>query len=232
MDTAEERAYEFLKSAGYSDIRYEPVQNRPPDFLVEHSIAVEVTRLAQRDRRRPLKPRPLDEDFIRFEHALRDVLNSFPLDSGGTRWLSAYYARPIPSIKRNTPAIWAFLERISRGEETVGATLELSDTTYIEYRLHSPSKPAAFMMASFIDQDAHPFADFAWNLNFVIDSKAKKIRPYRDQYPEWWLVLIDTLTYAIPQSDIGTLDRSPSWDAWDRIVLVNPITPERHLILK
>jgi hypothetical protein len=47
MDESETLALKYLQSQGFINIKFEPDGNRPPDFLVDDTIAVEVRRLNQ-----------------------------------------------------------------------------------------------------------------------------------------------------------------------------------------
>jgi hypothetical protein len=47
VDASEVLADAYLRHCGYTDVKYEPDGNIPPDFLVNGRIAIEVRRLNQ-----------------------------------------------------------------------------------------------------------------------------------------------------------------------------------------
>ena len=63
------------------------------------------------------------------------------------------------------------------------------------------------------------------NLRLCLSVKERKIAPYRDKYPEWWLVLTDHINYGMDLEDLEVfrVEVMPSIQhAFDKIILIDP----------
>jgi hypothetical protein len=58
------------------------------------------------------------------------------------------------------------------------------------------------------------------NLTKFIDEKDRKVENYRSNYPEWWLVFIDTIDHAEEEKELRKYFSKPAH--WDRIILLSP----------
>lgn len=77
MDESDALVGRYLKARGFTDVRYEPDGNVPPDFLADGRVAVEVRRLNQNhDDGSGRGPRGLDEVAIPLWRCVREYLEA------------------------------------------------------------------------------------------------------------------------------------------------------------
>jgi len=63
-------------------------------------------------------------------------------------------------------------------------------------------------------------------LRLCIEEKTRKIAPYRQKYPEWWLVLVDRIGYGVEACDEQLFREHLKFEhSWDKIMLVHPLNP-------
>src|SRR6267143_274530 len=86
MDDSEHRVDDYLRSAGFADIVYEPDGNVPPDFLVNRRIAVEVRRLNQNAIYNTGRTEGLEEVFIPLWQGLEQYLPTIGPSVHGESW--------------------------------------------------------------------------------------------------------------------------------------------------
>jgi hypothetical protein len=119
MKFEEEVALAHLRFRGYEDVRPHPDgRNRPPDLLVDGTIAVEVRRLNQNERGRET-PKGLEEEAIPFTDWLNTLLAAFGTD-GPTRWVvKLRLKRPLPTRHRLRDRIRRFLQAVNLAALTI-----------------------------------------------------------------------------------------------------------------
>ena len=100
MKREEKIANDYFITQGFDFIQHEPDGNIPPDFLLNHSIAVEVRRLNQHLRRQE-NPTPLEDLDFKLIPKIRNLLNSFNAPEYKTSaFLTISYARPLKVDKK------------------------------------------------------------------------------------------------------------------------------------
>ena len=68
------------------------------------------------------------------------------------------------------------------------------------------------------------------NLDLVIKEKEEKVKPYLDKYQEWWLALVDYISYDIDNHDMQQLKSLPKPTyLFNRIFIIPPMSPEQGL---
>lgn len=89
----------YLESLDLGPVIYEPKGNRPPDFSVDNSIAVEVRRLNQNEITET-GYRGLEETRIPLWARVGSLLASFGPPKSGVSWFVSYdFRRPLPEWK-------------------------------------------------------------------------------------------------------------------------------------
>jgi hypothetical protein len=112
MNRDEQIAEKHLRFRGYQDVHHHPDgEHRPPDFLVDGAIAVEVRRLNQNERGRDT-PVGLEVKAIPFTGRLMKLLATYG-DAGSVKWyVMLGLRRPLPTWDRAEGRIKQFLQAV------------------------------------------------------------------------------------------------------------------------
>jgi len=227
MDSSETIAFEFLKSR-FSNIEYEPDGNVPPDFLVEDRIAIEVRRLNQNFIAGHI-PRGLEESRIPLWQKVENFLKSLGPPKGNKSFFVFFrFRRPLPEWKELADEIRAKLMTLNITEVNGMKDIFISEKFDLTVFPASNLWKDAFLLGGCIDRDAGGFvlAEVERNLRICIEEKTKKISPYREKYPEWWLLLIDHIAHGLDSLDRDQSRKLIRIDhSWDKIILLNPENP-------
>jgi hypothetical protein len=225
MDYSESLAREYLTHLGFKRIKYEPEGHKKfPDFLVEERIGIEVTRLEEHElpSHSGMKPPGLDEIDIPVWNNIRRFLPSFGPPRREVSWyVSIEYTRPVPRGREVREAVRQHLESFRDGPSQNPTTIRLFDNFTIEL-IHAGRSYADFFVMGSIGagrSGALVALQLERNLKICIDHKTKTAEAsgIRTKYPEWWLVLIDLISYGQWEAI-----RIPS-HGWDKVILVNPL---------
>jgi hypothetical protein len=227
MDDSERITQDYLKHLGFTEVAYEPEgKNKPPDFLVEQRIAIEVRRLNQHEARKEpgRKPRGLEELAIPLRNNISAMLPLLGPSKAGVSWFVYFkYCRPIPEQRKLKKEIRRHLEAFRDRAQESSARIQVFPNFTID--LHKASRPHAdyFVMAGYSDFDSGGWviSELERNLKICIDENTQKISAIRAKYAEWWLVLIDRINYG----EIETIQVPPH--TWDKIILVDPRAPAK-----
>lgn len=226
MDPTENLARQHLLSRGYTDPVYEPDGQVPPDFLIEGRIAIEVRRLNQNERT-GTHARGLEEVAIPIIEGIQSLARSFGPASSNAWWLELDFRRPVAGWPRLRPGVHEFLQRVRETASQAPASAQIHDNLKVTALPRSGQLDDMFHLAIVHDDDTGGWLldELEHNLRLCIQEKTAKAKPYRDRYPEWWLILVDHVTY-------GRKERTPLpfsiLHDWDRVVLVNPLAPQTH----
>src|ERR1700731_1570519 len=109
MRIDEHLANEYLVSLGLGAVVYEPDGNRPPDFVINQRIAVEVRRLNQNE---VIETgyRGLEETRFALEDRVRKLLSPLGPSESGVSWFVRYdFGRPLPEWGKLRSALGAYL---------------------------------------------------------------------------------------------------------------------------
>lgn len=231
MKLSEGLARDYLVARGYRDIAYEPDGNSPPDFVIERQIAVEVTQLDQLERSSSRSAyetgRPLIDRVCK-------VLRGIEGPEEGTRWLTLRYRRPLPPAEQVRRGTEAFAKQVVGGEAPIGAVHPIGENLELEYRLFTEGSGDPIRVGTVIDEDLGGFlaGELRRSLDSAIRKKSAKTARYRWRYEEWWLILIDFVSYGLPRSDQREqLLMPPLMHDWNRVVIVNPLDINQYLEL-
>ena len=228
MDRAESFVSTYLANRfpGSDRVVHEPDGNVPPDFLVDGRIAVEVRRLNEH----PLDgvPRPLVETEIPFARLVRQIAAGFSSDAKRTLLIYVEFRRPLPSPKDLGIAAKGYFERLLAAPDPVGMTHVASPNLTMKCLRVSMGTGRAFSFA-WVDLDGggSPLPVLRRNLHLVVAEKSRKTHPFRTKYPEWWLALVDYVSFGrddYERTDIR--DYLAIQHDWDCILLIDPLDVE------
>jgi hypothetical protein len=213
----------YLNSLHVGRVVYEPDGKVPPDFVVDGRIAVEVRRLNQHyDVAGSL--RGLEQDTIPLRQRLENLLTEITHDNPGTWFVMFNFRRPLADwrlLRRKLKEkLRSFLEQPSdtpwRVEIVRGFTITTLPATLVEGK--------SFLVGGYTDGDAGGWvvAELVRNMSAYIAEKTKKVAPYLNGYPEWWLVFVDYIGQESDAADIRThITRS---EPWAKVLVLNPIS--------
>lgn len=233
MKREEKLANEYFTFEGFKGIQYEPDGNVPPDFLLNKSIAVEVRRLNQHFNWQK-KQRSLEELEYKLIPRFRNLLltfDSFKIDSSA--FISIIYNRPLKvdkDLMREIDKI--LLDHIPNIKEE--RRFEIRDNLTIKIFPSMKRLSSTYVLGMISDHDVGGFvvSEIYKNLNLIVEEKASKIRPYLNKYNEWWLVLIDYISYGLDDLDINQLKGLPMKNQlFSKIVIVPHIDPTKGIVL-
>jgi hypothetical protein len=172
------------------------------------------------------RPRGLEEVDIPLLHRLSNLLDSFGPPQAGRSWFLIYrFSRPVENWKSLRPKIAEWLQSLRSGA-TGGRHDQVFGTFTLTAVPASTPKDREFLVSGMSDEESG-----GWLLELIRDNaqiciqeKTKKIAAHRNQYSEWWLVLIDHIGYALNEFERGLLRDQPKiLHDWDKVILVNPL---------
>jgi len=224
MNDDEKLARSFFVHQGFKRIDYEPEGgSKPPDFLLEGRIAVEVRRLNQHEPVTPpgARPRGLEEDAIPLWTNIRDLLPSFGPPRDVSWAVSVDFGRPVPKWDELKRALTQRLHAFQNDPAPRPIAIQLFPSLEIELIRVGGRHRHFFFMGAEGDDDSGGLvtAELVRNLRICIDEKTKKVAGIRSRYPEWWLVLVDRIHYGEPEPI-----RTPEHN-WDKILALSPLDP-------
>ena len=238
MKPDEKLTFPYLVSLNRGTVVYEPEPGKPPDFLIDNTIAVEVRRLNQN--------KIIGEGYEGLETAqqnLRRLITPIlatlgPCESENSWFVRYNFERPLPAGKTVRSALVEYLQRFRKDiRSQSGDVISSKICAGFELELRRASKPHRhlFVMGGNIDEDSGGFmvAEMLKNLTICVNEKTQKTAPFWDKYPEWWLVLIDRIGYWLDDYDRELLRRHFELKHdWDKIILLNAENPMSAFELK
>ena len=228
MDESEQVAKNYLCKIGFKKVVYEPDGNIPPDFLADDRVAVEVRRLNQNEMIES-GSRGLEESAIPLRMKVDRLLSSFGPPTSETSWFVHYrFRRPLLSWDhlelRLRHALQTFMHDQCADKSTSISIAKGFELQLIRASSHHDN---FFVLGGYIDSNNSGFVGdlLLKNLRICIEEKTRKIAPHRRKHSEWWLVLIDRITYGVVDEHNAELLRKHinSNHGWHKIVLLNPL---------
>ena len=194
MDEAEDIASDYLKKFGFPVV-YEPDGNCPPDFRLGHEIAVEVRRLNENyfgDER----TRGLDTDRRRVRKAVRGVVDTIVRETASEAfYVSIDFSRPITDLRQIKKHVRRKLNEFLANPDECPCSIPITQTLRLQIDERPTPDIRPFRMAFQGDSDSggHVLSIYVKNANHCINEKTQKISSFRERYPKWWLILVDTI---------------------------------------
>lgn len=231
MDGTEKLVEIYLKHLGFTNVRYEPDGNVPPDFLADGRVAVEMRRLNQNyGDGRGNGPRGLEEAVIPLWRRIRDYLTGLgPTPASGGSWYVFYrFSRPTPAWKDLKRELDALLLPFLAGAspQPFEARLKVGGEFWIKVFRSPVPKPTLFRPAGHSDEQSGGWliGEIDANLKLCVIEKTAKIAAFRVKYPEWWLVLPDQIGYGLDdfEQELFFDQVTVQPGGFDKIILLDP----------
>jgi hypothetical protein len=224
-DPSENLARDHLLFRGFTNLEYEPDGNVPPDFLIDKRIAIEVRRLNKNERNSPL-PRGLEKTEIPLLMGFQDLAEEFGHARDEAWWLELTYRRPFPQWRKLKRSAHTFLEAVRDG--TLHAPVERRIHDNVELKANPGYTGSEMFHLGVLNDDDYDggwvLEEFERNLRLCIDEKTQKVLAYRSRYPEWWLLLIDYVTYALSEESRAQFKADIHIDhSWGKVIVVSPL---------
>ena len=228
MDAIERHAENFLLSQ-FQEVTFEPLgQSRPPDFLGDDRVAIEVRRL-NRNTEYAGNIAGLESIERKLSDAVSSILEGFGSPDTEKSWFVSYsFQRPLPKLKKLKSSIQEALGSISDGFAAENTEpLQLHENFKLMLSDAGVPLEQKFEFGGYCDLDSGGWvqSELIKNVQICMDEKAKKMRAIEDVYNEWWLVLVDYVSLAIGPSflDIEFLKSNVTIPRiWDKVVLLSP----------
>jgi len=230
VNQEEKIAERFLIDQGYKSIEFEPLGNsKPPDFLINGDIAIEVRRLNKHvnttDKIEPIEN--LEFEFVpKFKNLLRELEQpDLPYSIGVT----LQYRRPLKMSKQLLTELKKSITVTSQSKR-FGVDVKFNDQiTYILFKANGRSDQTyKLIIESDLDkggiiQDARYDA-----LKISIPEKIEKLKNIRNLYSEFWLILIDDIFSRVDESTKWDLQRYPKIESdFSRIIMISKSDPSQ-----
>ena len=233
MKIEEKVAYNYLISEGFTKIQYEPNGNIPPDFLLNDTIAVEVRRLNKHFRIRKTD-KPLEELKFRLIPKIRNLLKTYKIPGLDiSAFLIITYGRPLKVDNKLFSDIRKVLnDHIPFIKEQ--RQYDIRENLRIRIFPSIKKYSSNYVLGIIRDNNTTGFvvSDIYKNLNLIIEEKTLKIASYVKKYKEWWLVLIDQISYGLDELDINELRSLPiKNNSFKKIIILPPGDPKNGIII-
>ena len=225
MKKEERIAYVYLCSQGYTDLKYEPDGNIPPDFALYNKIGIEVRRLNHNILKNS-KVEGIEQAEIRLKRGLQGVLEDFSMKRAvKCYWIALQFKRPIGNLNKIKDLVRKELKSFVRNKPNTPYEIDISPNVQITIALAGRKNPKRFRIGleSDIDSGGWTIPLYKENIKYCIKEKTDKIQPFHSKYEKWWLILIDFL-HGISNQDISSvLSGIEKSKEWDRIIIVDPV---------
>jgi len=229
LNREEKIARDYLTSCGHKNIIYEPDGNIPPDFSIEGAVGVEVRRLNQQHFA-GTRPKGIEQEQVRLYQAIAGVLREFDGDRPDTAyWIALRYQRPLGKLKEIKRLTREALEAFLQNRPPTPHEMKITHSLTVSVIRDEENRARRFEIGIDTDLDSGGWIIpmYVENIDYCIREKVEKIRPYREKYTTWWLILVDMLL-SIWTVDIPEITRAVKKpESLDRIIVVHPETARR-----
>ncbi len=228
MDESERLVEKYLLALGRGAVVFEPDGNIPPDFSLDGSIGVEVRRLNENYERPDGSAEGLEELAIPLLQRLQQALPMLGSSIDGESWFVCIdFRRPIGQWKPLQAKIEQALLSFMRSTSRTATTIKIAQNFELDLLRAGKDQGSFFLLGASSDEDSGGWVmcEMEKNLRLCLSVKERKIAPYRDKYPEWWLVLTDHINYGMDVEDLEVfrVEVMPSIQhAFDKIILIDP----------
>lgn len=225
MNRDEKAAETYLISQIRETKIYEPDGNIPPDFSLGSSIGVEVRRLNQ-NYFDGSTVEGLEQLDFSIHKSLRTVLTSYDKRyAGQSYWIGVQYERPFrgktKKIKADMKkALDGFLEQ---GEHTP-CSLHVNENVELTVFASRPVPNRIFRHAISSDDDSGGgvIQIYIDNITHCITEKTAKVKPHREGYCVWWLILVDNMGMGLIADETDEVKSALlSLGAFTRVIVIN-----------
>ncbi len=219
----EQLVIDCLKFQGYQNITYEPDGNVPPDILLNDKIAVEVRRLNQ-NHIIDNKTIGLEIDEFKIYGILKNLMEEISdHEFEKSIFVNYSFERPLPKnkvIKKEISTILKLHKRFLNDRKEY----KVDNWFKMECFPSSQKLKNQFRFGYRSDGDSGGFVveTIYENLKLIISEKENKIKTIKHKYPEWWLALVNSVSFELDNLDIKQLYELPKLEhKFDKIIIIS-----------
>lgn len=226
MNIDETIAFDYLKKLEIGKPVYEPFGNRPPDFSIDN-LAVEVRRLNQNYFKEG-KVVGLENFGMVFPDVVEEVFRGFDSKySGLSYWVAVKYKRaPDQKMSYLKKELKLSLQQFLNIRTPLPYTLDVSDEVDISFYESTPFEGKIFQIGSMMDYDSGGWvlSLYIENIKHSLQEKIGKILPYKNDFPKWWLLLVDRIGFTFHDDEIDELKKYVGKiEQFEKVIIVSPI---------
>jgi hypothetical protein len=226
MKDTEQQALLYLQHLGYTDIQYEPIANKTPDFLINGRIAVEVRRLNIN-----IRGKGIEEYECPFIDSFSKILaNQEGYPRSETWFIDVTILGEFPEFSDVRQNYVNALRRFALSSNRTNSIIYSGTDAILEARRASIVEPSFYVLGGYDPSCGWVLADMERNIEHCARDKAGKINDVRSRYTIWWLALVDHISRAT--CDVDELRSAvQNLHGWDRILIISPLVPSSGIIL-
>lgn len=217
MDSCETITERYLQDLKISNIKFEPLgHSRPPDFSLDNEIGVEVTRITKTKNQ---------QHSVSIAQSLQKIVENYDAPPDGYSCFVAFsFQKPIEVSKLRNKIKIALTEQHST-KSMENKVIPIGPNLSISFLPTQTKNEKSFLFAGFFDHSDSGFTgDILPDCILRIGKeKQKKMEGISDQFAEWWLVLVNTLTGMFDtQTSKMVQKRVDQTEFWDRVIILEP----------
>lgn len=165
-----------------------------------------------------------------------DLVNEFETSSSTNTTYGAFYhfRRPIPATRTLAAELTAALGNFLSGDRDLAWRPTLPCGIRLTFFDWKTWKGSPFKLAGSMDAQSggHVVANVANSIRYALLDKDSKVEGYRSKYPQWWLILVDFVSWGTDENDRRQLRATgPFAHSFDRVYVVNPRNIADHFEL-
>lgn len=227
MDRTENLAMDFLELLGHTNPTYEPDGNVPPDFVTGDGTAVEVRRLNQIYTDADGKVHGLENADMALWRTMTELVNGYEATTRTETTVGVFYIfrRPIPSRRAIEQELKQAFDEFLDNDRDFNKRITLPCGLRLRFFDYGKWKGTPFRHSGSMDEQSGGWvvAKLAIALSHALLDKEEKVRPYKARYKQWWLVLLDHVTWGTDENDRRQLrEVAPFTNSFDKVYIVNP----------
>jgi hypothetical protein len=214
---------DYLKSEGFTSIKYEPNGNSPPDFSIEDNTAIEVRRLNE-NYFAGNKVIGHQEEYHRLWEILSQFIKEYKNPNlPSSYWLGFGYERPIPPSNELKKELKRKLDNFFDNPVQY-AEIEITPTFHIRMHQAQNKEEKELILASSHDDNGGGgvIQIYLSNINYCIEEKTTKIQDFKKNYLEWWIILVDRIIYGIRPEELEKYkDQITLPNDWNKLMILD-----------
>ncbi|MBK8814044.1 MAG: hypothetical protein IPN42_00290 [Methylococcaceae bacterium] len=229
MDITEAYVRKYLLANGFTDIVYEPEGKVPPDFVINNSIAIEVTRLNShyQDTSDFHETYAHQEYFPKVWQGLEKLLKKFgPAIDGESWYVDFSLIHPFKGWSNVKNEVEELLIAFKNSDEKINRNYRILECLSIGFIQRISKSEDYYVLGGGAEDEIGCFVvdEIYRNLEILISKKELKISNYHYKYLEWWLILVDLINWGHTDSDdLNQLRSLPKIKSmWDKVIIISP----------
>lgn len=199
------RAKQYLQTLKHKTLKYEPLGNVTPDFLADNKIAIEVRRLNRNfiNSNKKINIENLDIAIIK---NIKKTIEKFEhTHYKNTAYVSISLHKSI-DFEKKTNVLRRVKKILKRQANHISKNISYRIGDYLKLTFTPTDKKSSIYSYGGCNNDYFWIIhELQKSIQKVIDEKDKKIEQNFKLFNEWWLILVDSITYGLDTQDFEGL---------------------------